>query len=56
MVPEDVWLEALVNAAMHRSYASYGDHIRVEVFPDRIEVTSPGTLPGPVTRDNIRRT
>lgn len=46
LVPEDAWLEAVVNAAVHRSYSLAGDHIRVEVFDDRIEVTSPGRFPG----------
>ena len=31
-VPEPAWLEAIVNAAIHRSYAAGGDHIRVELF------------------------
>jgi ATP-dependent DNA helicase RecG len=46
LVPEDAWLEALVNAVVHRSYSIAGDHIRVEVFDDRIEVWSPGRFPG----------
>lgn len=46
LVPEDAWLEAVVNAAVHRSYSLAGDHIRVELFDDRIEVVSPGRFPG----------
>lgn len=46
LVPEDAWLEALVNAVVHRSYSIAGDHIRVDVFDDRIEVWSPGRFPG----------
>jgi ATP-dependent DNA helicase RecG len=46
LVPEDAWLEGIVNAAIHRSYSVAGDHIRVEVFDDRIEVSSPGRFPG----------
>jgi ATP-dependent DNA helicase RecG len=46
LIPEPVWLEALVNAVVHRSYSLAGDHIRVEIFDDRIEVSSPGRLPG----------
>ena len=46
LVPEDAWLEGIVNAAIHRSYSAGGDHIRVEVFDDRIEVSSPGRFPG----------
>lgn len=46
VVPVDAWLEGLVNAVVHRSYSLAGDHIRVEIFPDRIEVSSPGRFPG----------
>jgi ATP-dependent DNA helicase RecG len=46
LVPEDAWLEGLVNAAVHRSYSLAGDHIRVEIFSNRIEVLSPGRFPG----------
>ncbi len=46
LVPDDAWLEGLVNAVVHRSYSMVGDHIRVEVFDDRIEVSSPGRFPG----------
>ena len=46
LVPEDAWLEGIVNAAIHRSYSAGGDHIRVEIFDDRIEISSPGRFPG----------
>ena len=46
LVPESVWLEALVNAVIHRSYSIQGDHIRLTVFDDRIEVFNPGGFPG----------
>lgn len=46
VVPRDAWLEGLVNAVVHRSYSMVGDHIRVSVFPDRIEIESPGRFPG----------
>jgi ATP-dependent DNA helicase RecG len=45
-MPADAWLEGVVNAAIHRSYSLAGDHTRVEIFDDRIEVTSPGRFPG----------
>lgn len=56
LIPEPVWLEAIVNAAIHRSYSIGGDHIRVEIFQDRLEVESPGRLPGLVRLENIRST
>ncbi len=46
IIPRDVWLEGLVNAVLHRSYSMAGDHIRVEIFPSRIEIESPGRFPG----------
>ncbi|TVR30534.1 MAG: transcriptional regulator [Nitriliruptor sp.] len=45
-VPRDAWLEGLVNAVIHRSYSVMGDHIRVEIFDDRLEIESPGRFPG----------
>lgn len=57
LVPEDAWLEGLVNAVVHRSYSVAGDHIRVEIFDDRIEISSPGRFPGLVDlTDPIRAT
>ncbi|MGB9722675.1 MAG: ATP-binding protein [Chloroflexia bacterium] len=47
--------EALVNAVAHRDYSVGGDTIQVRMFQDRLEVYSPGHLPGPVTVENIRR-
>ena len=54
LIPQSAWLEAVVNAATHRSYSIGGDHIRVELFDDRLEAESPGRLPGLVRLDNIR--
>lgn len=48
LVPEDAWLEGIVNAVIHRSYSMAGDHTRIEIFDDRIEITSPGRFPGVV--------
>lgn len=46
IIPRNVWLEGLVNAVLHRSYSMAGDHIRVEIFPNRIEISNPGRFPG----------
>ncbi|MDO4791402.1 MAG: ATP-binding protein [Buchananella hordeovulneris] len=46
IIPRDAWLEGLVNAVVHRSYSTMGDHIRVDIFDHRIEVSSPGRFPG----------
>ncbi len=55
LVPEDAWLEGVVNAVVHRSYSLAGDHIRVEVFDDRIEISSPGRFPGLVDLSDLLR-
>lgn len=49
--PESLW-EVLVNAVIRRDYA-ISDDIQVLIFDNRIEVLSPGRLPGYVTVDNI---
>ena len=51
--PISVVREAIVNAVAHRDYSIRGDNIRVLMFSDRMEVYSPGRLPGHVTLDNI---
>jgi ATP-dependent DNA helicase RecG len=57
LIPEDAWLEGVVNAVVHRSYSLAGDHIRVEIFDDRIEMSSPGRFPGLVDlSDPLRST
>ena len=54
--PEFAWFEGLVNAVTHRNYALGGDHIRVMMYDDRMEILSPGRLPSIVTLENMRRT
>jgi ATP-dependent DNA helicase RecG len=54
LIPEFAWLETIVNAVTHRSYSIGGDHTRIELFDDRLEVESPGRLPGLVRPESIR--
>lgn len=49
--PEAIW-EVIVNAVIHRDY-SVSDDIQILIFDNRIEVLSPGKLPGYVTVENI---
>lgn len=49
LVPQKVIREALVNAVIHRDYVITGSKVMLEVFSDRIVVTSPGTLPNHIT-------
>lgn len=49
--PETLW-EIVVNAVIHRDY-SVSDDVQILIFDNRIEVLSPGRLPGFVSRENI---
>ncbi len=54
LLPEPALREALVNAVVHRDYAITGSPVLLEVFDDRVVVTSPGTLPNHMTVDSVR--
>lgn len=51
--PAAVVREAIVNAAAHRDYAVRGEGVRILLFSDRLEIYSPGRLPGHVTLANL---
>jgi ATP-dependent DNA helicase RecG len=51
--PTFAWQEAVVNAVAHRDYSITGKSIQVRMFDDRLEVESPGKLPGHVRLDNL---
>lgn len=53
-IPMRVVKEAMVNAVVHRDYRLNRD-IFVRVFDNRVEVESPGGLPGAITTENILR-
>jgi ATP-dependent DNA helicase RecG len=44
--------EIVTNAVLHRDY-SINDDVHIRIFDNRIEVESPGVLPGHVTEKNI---
>jgi ATP-dependent DNA helicase RecG len=50
--PSEALKEILVNAVIHRDY-SLNDDIHVRIFDNRVEVRSPGRLPGYMTTENI---
>lgn len=52
--PEFAWVEGMVNALTHRDYSIRGEHIKIVMFDDRIEISSPGALPNLVNLENIR--
>jgi ATP-dependent DNA helicase RecG len=45
--------EALVNAVAHRDYRINGRRIEIRMYSDRLEIISPGGLPGYITVDNL---
>ena len=45
--------EALINALCHRDYRLKGRRVEIRMFEDRMEVVSPGGLPGYITLDNL---
>ena len=53
---EFVRTEIVVNAITHRDYGIKGTDIQVKMFDDRLEVDSPGSFAGMVTKENIRYT
>jgi ATP-dependent DNA helicase RecG len=50
--PHETLHEIITNAALHRDYSIASD-IQIRVYDNRIEVESPGRLPGHVTTENI---
>ena len=52
-IPEIVVEELLVNALIHRDYFISAP-VRVFIFPNRIEIISPGHLPNNLTVENIK--
>lgn len=50
--PHEALHEIITNAVLHRDY-SITDDVHVRIFENRVEVESPGRLPGHITVDNI---
>lgn len=50
--PQETLHEIITNAILHRDYSIAADS-QIRIFDNRIEVESPGRLPGHVTKENI---
>jgi ATP-dependent DNA helicase RecG len=53
--PEEALHEILTNAVLHRDYSVAAD-VQIRIFDNRVEIESPGRLPGHVTVQNIAKT
>ncbi|MCB9956829.1 MAG: putative DNA binding domain-containing protein [Caulobacterales bacterium] len=51
--PKEVWLEAVVNATVHRSYNLKNMNIFVKMFEDKFVVESPGSFLPPTTAETV---
>ena len=52
-IPPDAIRELIINAMVHRSYLDHGT-IRVAVYDNRLEITSPGKLPMGQTMERMK--
>ena len=52
-VPLDALREVLVNAVAHRDYSILGSRVLLEVYDDRVVVTSPGSLPNHLRPESV---
>lgn len=50
--PEEAVHEIITNAVLHRDYSKSSD-VQIIIFDNRIEIVSPGKLPGHITTKNI---
>nr|WP_283100996.1 ATP-binding protein [Pseudomonas sp. MWU13-2517] len=53
--PDETLHEVITNAVLHRDYSIVAD-VQIRIFDNRVEVESPGKLPGHVTTKNILHT
>jgi ATP-dependent DNA helicase RecG len=51
--PPEAVREAVMNAICHRDYSIEGQRVEIRLFADRMEIVSPGGLPGHITLENI---
>ena len=52
-IPLKAFREAIVNAICHRDYSITGARNKLDIFSDRVEITSPGILPFGITLSDL---
>lgn len=52
IIPEEAFREAVANALVHRTW-DVNTHINIAMFPDKIQITSPGGLPKGVSETDF---
>jgi len=52
--PKEALREAIINAVCHRNYEDTGN-VQVRIFDNRLEVWNPGSLPGNLTVEMLRK-
>ena len=55
LLPAEAVEECIVNAVAHRNYAIEGQAIEILMYPDRVEVRSPGGVPEPISIKDLLR-
>ena len=53
-IPKEVFEELLVNALVHRDYFTQAP-VKIFIFSDRVELTSPGSLPNNLSVESIKK-
>jgi ATP-dependent DNA helicase RecG len=54
-IPVEALREIVINALLHRDYVISGSDIKIAVFDNTVEITSPGAFPGGITIEDILR-
>jgi ATP-dependent DNA helicase RecG len=52
-IPLSAIREVILNAICHRDYSLVGSNNKLDIFSDRLEITSPGTLPLGITLEDL---
>ena len=44
-IPREAFREAIVNAFCHRDWSDCGTAVQIDIYPDAVDITNPGTFP-----------